>query len=89
MVADRGRVLMDETQKDKSRAGRFRYLVERRVPKALRAINSVTNLSDRKNYEFTDDQAQQIIDALTESLDELKSEFARNSRSKKSSFELK
>ena len=59
------------------------------MPKALRAINSVTNLSDRKNYEFTEDQAQQIINALTESLDELKNEFARNSRSRKSSFELK
>ena len=55
---------MEEPPRDRSPAGRFRYLAERRVPKALRAINSVTNLSDRKNYEFTDDQAQQIIDAL-------------------------
>ena len=80
---------MEEPPRDRSPAGRFRYLAERRVPKALRAINSVTNLSDRMNYEFTEDQAQQIIDALTESLDELKNEFARNSRSRKSSFELK
>ena len=80
---------MEEPPRDRSPAGRFRYLAERRVLKALRAINSVTNLSDRKNYEFTEDQAQQIIDALTESLDELKNEFARNSRSRKSSFELK
>ena len=80
---------MEEPPRDRSPAGRFRYLAERRVPKVLRAISSVTNLSDRKNYEFTEDQAQQIIDALTESLDELKNEFARNSRSKKSSFELK
>ena len=77
---------MEEPPRDRSPAGRFRYLAERRVPKALRAINSVTNLSDRKNYEFTEEQ---IIDALTESLDELKNEFARNSRSRKSSFELK
>ena len=80
---------MEEPPRDRSPAGRFRYLAARRVPKALRAINSVANLSDRKNYEFTEDKAQLIIDALTEALDELKNEFARNSRAKKSSFELK
>ena len=80
---------MENGPRDRSPSGRFRYLAERRVTKALRCINSVTNLSDRKNYDFTDDQAQQIIDALSDALDELKDEFARNSRSKKSSFELK
>ena len=41
---------MSSEDRDRSPAGRFTYLAEKRVGKALAAIGSVAKLSDRKNY---------------------------------------
>ena len=73
-----------------------RSISRRKVPLPCRAqgaqstgaINSVTNLSDRKNYEFTEDQACSSL-MRSRSRWTNSNEFARNSRSRKSSFELK
>lgn len=81
---------MAETQeRDRTPEGRFRYLAEKRVGKALTAIRSVANLSERKNYAYTPDQATQIIEALTDAVDELAADFSREQRKAKSAFELK
>ena len=50
---------MSTPERDRSLEGRFIYLAEKRVGKALAAINSVAKLSDRKNYTYTEDQATQ------------------------------
>ena len=80
---------MESETRDRSPAGRFKYLADRRVNKALRAIESVTKLSDRKNYEYTEEQAQQIVDVLTSAMEEMRAEFSRVPRSLKGAFELK
>ena len=78
----------DRSNRDRSPEGRFVYLANKRVPKAIAAIESVTKLSDRKNYSFTEEQAQQIIDAIQETLDEMKEEFGKSKRSAASTFKL-
>ena len=78
----------DRSNRDRSPEGRFVYLANKRVPKAIAAIESVTKLADRKNYSFTEEQAQQIIDAMQETLDEMKEEFGKSKRSAASTFKL-
>jgi hypothetical protein len=78
----------DRSNRDRSPEGRFVYLANKRVPKAIAAIESVTKLSDRKNYSFTEEQVQQIIDAMQETLDQLKEEFGKSKRSAASTFKL-
>lgn len=80
---------MSENERDRSPEGRFKYLIEKRVPKALKAIDSVSNLSDRKNYSYTKEQANQVIGALESALSELKEKFAEKPDSYERTFELK
>ena len=78
----------DQPNRDRSPEGRFVYLANKRVPKAIAAIESVTKLADRKNYSFTDEQAQHIIDAMQEVLDEMKEKFGKSKRTAASTFKL-
>ncbi len=77
------------SERDRSPEGRFVYLAEKRVGKALTAINSVAKLSDRKNYSYTQGQAVQIIEALEECLESLKSDFSRPPDKTVNKFEFK
>ena len=68
---------------------RFKELAEKRMDKALKAINSVTKLSDRKNYQYDEAQVSQMIEALETAIEELKSEFSRGVKNRTSTFEFK
>ena len=76
-------------ERDRSPEGRFKYLAVKRVKKALSAIESVGNLSDTKNYKYTPDQANQIIEALNNAIEQIRSDFNRNQRQKSNDFTLK
>ena len=81
---------MESTEtRDRSPEGRFKYLAEKRVGKALLAIRSVANLSDKKNYEYTEAQVNQIIEAMRDALQGAEDDFAINQRQRNSEFELK
>ena len=41
--------MTEKQERDRSPAGRFKYLAEKRVGKAIKAIASISNLSDKKN----------------------------------------
>ena len=70
-------VLVSTPERDRSLEGRFIYLADKRVGKALSAIKSVAKLSDRKNYTYTEDQATQIIKALEGAVEYLKNDFSK------------
>jgi hypothetical protein len=74
---------------ERSREGRFIELAEKRVQKALGAIQSVANLSDRKNYSYTEKQVEQLVTALEDAIEDLKADFTRNKRHAKPTFEFK
>ena len=80
---------MTSPNRDRSPEGRFLYLAEKRVGKALTAINTVAKLSDRKNYSYTPEQAFQIIEALEESVKSLKDDFLRPSKDATNKFSFK
>ena len=67
------------------RLGNFERLAEKRVNEALKKIRLIGNLSNKKNYEYTDQHAQQIIDALDAELKGLKLKF-KNDESTQGTF---
>lgn len=81
--------MKEKTERDRSPAGRFKYLAEKRVAKALTAINSIANLSDKKNYQYTEDQVKQISHALNEATAELNKKFESSLKPASSEFKLK
>ena len=68
---------------------RFKELAEKRMDKALKALNSVTKLSDRKNYQYDEAQVSQMVEALETAIEEMKSEFSRGVKNRASNFEFK
>lgn len=68
---------------------RFKELAEKRMDKALKAINSVTKLSDRKNYQYDEAQVSQMIEALDAAIEELKNEYSRGTKNRASTFEFR
>ena len=81
--------MTEKQERDRSPAGRFKYLAEKRVGKAIKAIASISNLSDKKNYDYTEDQVAQIMDALTNELELTRKKFGSFQTPSTKSFKLK
>jgi hypothetical protein len=74
--------------RDAKRAS-FERLAARRVNLALKTMKLIANLANRRNYEYTDEHARQIIDALESEVRAVKAKFAEEKRSQDHSFEFK
>lgn len=68
---------------------RFVSLAEARTDKAIKAVRSLANLSNRANYEYTDDDVQQIVRALDHELKALRLKFQQSGGSGGNTFKLK
>lgn len=79
---------MVETSRE-SKQQRFERLAEKRVTEALRRLRLVGNLSNRANYEYSDDHVRQITDALEAELKQLKSRFRQEGATAGNSFSFK
>ena len=66
----------------------FVRLAEARVTKALKSIKVVGNLSNKANYEYTDQEINEIINALKVEINELKSQFKNKGNSNTIEFKL-
>ena len=53
----------------------FKRLSSQRIEKLEKQIELVGNLSNRKNYQYTDNDAEQIIQKIDRAIDELRSKF--------------
>lgn len=60
-----------------SKAERFRRLANRRVPKALKMLSVIANLSNRAAYEYTDEQRDTICSALIKAVQHIEDAFSR------------
>lgn len=58
-----------------SKLQRFERLAQKRVTEALRRLRLVGNLSNRANYEYSDDHVRQLTEALEAELKQLKNRF--------------
>ncbi len=58
-----------------SKLSRFERLAERRVTEALHRLRLIGNLSNRHNYEYSEEHVRQILDALDAGVRQLKQRF--------------
>jgi hypothetical protein len=74
--------------RDKDRA-KFVELAGKRVSRGLHAIRLIGNLSNRSNYDYTDEDVQKIIRALQDELNACKKRFdLASKKSNKALFTL-
>ena len=67
---------------------KFIELAENRVTRALKDLRLIGNLSNRNNYEYTQEDAQKIISALEGEVRSLKAKFAHEDL-KRGGFKLR
>lgn len=66
---------MNETKHNK-----FRRLAKLRGERVLKDLQLLANLSNKKNYEYTDDEVKALFNALEEELRITKLGFAKNKK---------
>lgn len=83
----------EETKKapdNESRADKFVRLGEYRVNKVIDAIGRLENLSNRSNYEYTQEQVETMFSMMEKRLMEVKGRFApKQAKDNAFSFEKK
>jgi rubrerythrin len=67
---------------------KFKRLASARVTKAIKTIRLIGNLSNRNNYEYTDEQVDKIISALNRELKDLKARFSPHDEDDEFTFKL-
>jgi hypothetical protein len=83
------RVLPRGIRRRESKAGRFTRLAERRVTEALDHLRLVGNLANRRNYDFTKEQADQIVAALDAALRQVRVRFSEGAPSPSDRFRFR
>jgi len=58
-----------------SKNDKFKRLANKRVPAALEKLELIKNLSNTNNYEYSKEEVDTIIKALTVSINEIKKSF--------------
>ncbi len=66
----------------------FIRLAESRVSRAIDSIRVIGNLSNRSNYEYEDQDVQQIVKTLQNEINKLKMQFEAKSGKSKQQFKL-
>ena len=65
-----------------SKNDKFKRLANNRVPAAIEKIELIQNLSNRDNYEYSNNESDEIIKALTKAVGELKKSFNPDTKPK-------
>jgi hypothetical protein len=60
----------------RDKRAKFVELANKRVTKCVKDMKLVGNLSNRANYEFTEEDAKKIVRALQREVDSIRSRFA-------------
>ena len=72
-----------------TKADRFERLAERRVTGALRSLRLIGNLANRHNYDYTQEHARQILEALEEGLRNVKQRFRQEEAFAENTFSFR
>lgn len=65
----------------------FKRIAENRVNKIIDMISKLENLNNTSFYEYSDEQIENIFDAIQKEVDKQRQQFKKNRKSKKR-FEL-
>ena len=62
---------------------KFRELAKSRVNKAIKAIQLIGNLANKSHYTYSDNESDQIIDALEKELKTTKQKFKNSNNGRR------
>ena len=65
----------ERSSSDETKAEKFERIAQRRVAETVAKVRLIGNLSDRRNYGYTDDHVRQIFDALDAEVRACKGKF--------------
>jgi hypothetical protein len=68
---------------------KFVELAEARVSRAMQAIRVVGNLSNRNNYEYSDDDVKKIVKALSSEIEAMQGRFRSSDSKARPEFKLR
>ena len=71
-----------------SKNQKFKRLAETRVQSAIKKLSLITNLADPYNYDYSQEEANKIINAIKSEFDEIKQAFERGLKKEKGEFKL-
>lgn len=72
----------------RDKRAKFVELANNRVNRTLKELALIGNLANKRNYEYSDEQARKIVRALQAGLDQVKSRFSSGGTLNESNFEL-
>lgn len=73
---------------ERDKSAKFVELANKRVNRAIKDIKLISNLSNRQNYDFTDEQARKIVRVLQQEIDQVKQSFSNTEEVGRSEFKL-
>jgi hypothetical protein len=72
----------------RDKRAKFVELANKRVNRAIKDLELVANLSNRRNYDFDEEQAKKIVKVLQNQMDLLKQSFLSGNSVRQVTFEL-
>lgn len=72
----------------RDKAGKFKELAEKRVTRAIKTLRLISNLADKKNYEYSHEQVEKLLSVLNTELRNLKRRFHENQTDEEPIFRL-
>ena len=79
---------MELNMVSRDKANKFVDLANKRVNRTIKHLRLIKNLSNRKNYTFTDEQARKIVKALQKEVDSIKQSFQDEINDEQNNFKL-
>ncbi len=77
-----------QTESDRDKRAKFLELANKRVNRAIKDLALIANLANRKNYDYTEDEAKKVIRALQGEVDHVKHNFTIGIQSSKNEFKI-
>ena len=71
------------------KADRFERLAEKRVTEVVKKMRLVANLSNRRNYMYTEEHVRQILDALEAEMRLVKAKFRQETAVQSQGFSFR
>ena len=81
--------IVNETVREETKGERFVRLAEFRVTRAIASISTIEALANTSNYDYTDDQAAELIKALDNAVGKLETTFSKSDRKATTTFSFK
>lgn len=80
--------MTQESLTARDKRAKFLELANKRVSRTLKDIGLVANLANRRNYDYTEEEARKIVKTLQAKVDQVKRDFESGLETSKNKFEL-